>query len=270
MHAKLTGLLERDRERRTAEEVNAVGETGGVTAVDELSDSALAINEADATVARAATRSPSRAEAARPSDADVTEGVYARPVVAAPLTTSGDFEVDERHFFHVSQPADAVPAGAISAEMFFESSYDELLQQMVEWVAQREGPILDAVLARRIARAHGFQRTGSRIQERVAKIAQQLFSTTEEIGGTFYWPRDIGPSSDVKFRWPTDDDSTRGVEEICNAELMSLARLVLQKGLSGQEALIAMARELGLQRLREASRGRLEAALVKGQDEALD
>lgn len=116
-----------------------------------------------------------------------------------------------------------------------------------------------------IARAHGFQRTGSRIQERVEQIARRLFKTTEEAGGTFYWPLEVEPCSELAFRWPTNDDSTRGVEEICEAELLSLARLVLQRGHSGQDTLIAMARELGLQRLREASRSRLELALTKAQ-----
>ena len=96
------------------------------------------------------------------------------------------------------------------------------------------------------------------------QIARRLFDATEEAGGTFYWPREMAPCSELAFRWPTNDDSTRGVEEICESELLSLARLVLQRGHSGQEALIAMARELGLQRLREASRGRLEGVLLKG------
>ena len=135
---------------------------------------------------------------------------------------------------------------------------------MVEWVVQHEGPVLDAVLTRRVARAHGFQRTGSRIQERVEQIARRHFRTTEEASGTFYWPREVEPCREVTFRWPTNDDNARGVEEICEAELLSLARLVLQRGHSEQDALIAMARELGLQRLRVASRSRLEGVLVKG------
>jgi len=122
--------------------------------------------------------------------------------------------------------------------------------------------VLDAVLARRIARAHGFQRTGSRIQERVDQLAGRLFDVTEEAGGTFYWPRGVDTKAEFAFRWPSDEDSARGVEEICEPELVSLARWVLGMGKTGEEALVAVAREIGLLKLRAASRGRLESALL--------
>jgi Protein of unknown function (DUF3320) len=133
---------------------------------------------------------------------------------------------------------------------------------MVKWVVQHEEPVSDAVLARRIACTHGFQRTGGRIQERVDRIAQQLFTSTKETGGAFYWPAEINPCDEISLRWPTDDDSTRCVEEICEAEPVALARLVLRRGCSEHESVIAMARELRLQRLREASRIRLEEILL--------
>jgi hypothetical protein len=84
--------------------------------------------------------------------------------------------------------------------MFYEPSYDKVLRQMVEWVVTHEGTLLDADLARRNARIHGFQRTGSRIQERIENIAQQLFKATEEPGGTFYWPRELEPCEEISFR----------------------------------------------------------------------
>ena len=163
--------------------------------------------------------------------------------------------------FRACQPEDAVEAGILSAEQFYESMYDPVLKLMIKWVVQHEGPVLDAVLARRIARAHGFQRTGSRIQERVENIARQCVGSTEEAAGTFYWPDGVTPGTNVAFRWPFDEESTRGVDEICEQELLSLAYWVVGCGKSGEEALIVMARELGLMKLRVASRGRLEAAM---------
>lgn len=263
VHAKLTALLERDREKRANDDANAAVEAIGETSDDTLTDSALPVGGADTAISRAAARSRSVTEPSTHTGDDAAAAVYAKSAGASPELENAGAETNDRTFFLASQPAEAVPAGAISAELFFEPSYDSVLQSMVEWVVQREGPVLDAVLARRVARAHGFQRTGSRIQERVEKIAQRLFTITEETGGTFYWPPGLEPSSDVRFRWPTDEDGTRGVEEICEAELVSLARLVVQRGHSVQETQIVMARELGLQRLREASRGRLEAALMK-------
>ena len=133
--------------------------------------------------------------------------------------------------------------------------------QLLTQLVQHEGPVLDGVLARRIARAHGFQRTGSRIQERVEQIARRLFDATKEAGGTFYWPRGVDTHAEFAFRKPSDEGSARDIEEICQPELVSLARWVLGNGKSGEEALTAMAREIGLMKLRNASRGRLEAAL---------
>ena len=53
----------------------------------------------------------------------------------------------------------------------------------------------------------------------------------------------------------------RGIEEICQAELLSLARWLRGQGKSGEEALLVMAHEIGLRKLKTASRARLEAVL---------
>lgn len=167
--------------------------------------------------------------------------------------------------FVEADPLEAVSESQVDAALFFDPGYEEVLVAMVRHVVEVEGPILDAVLARKIARAHGFARTGSRIQERVEQRAAGAFASTEEDGvGTFYWPKHMVSGSAVAYRAPVEDGSFRSVEEICLQELMSLAQQVRSQGLSGEDALIAMARELGLQRLRAASRGRLESALAAG------
>jgi very-short-patch-repair endonuclease len=261
VHAALTELLERDRERRANEAEVSPNEAGPEPSDDEATPSLHAIDEADAAISRAAAGQPPLTDDAHEVADERAEEVYARSVSLPSTSVLGGADIQSDHRFQASQPTDAVQADTISADRFYEPSYDAVLQPMVEWVVQREGPVLDAVLARRIARAHGFQRTGSRIQERVEQIAQRLFKTTEEAGGTFYWPRGVDTQVEFSFRWPTDDDSARSVEEICLFELVSLARWVLGKGKSGEEALVTMAREMGLLKLRASSRGRLEAAL---------
>ena len=251
VHAALTELLEKDRERRANE---------AEVPPDEATPSLQAISEADAAITRAASLQPSAGDIHADTD-EPAEAVYARPASMPSTLGHGEANTQRDRHFQASQPTDAVPPGAISADLFYESSYDTVLQPMVEWVVQREGPVLDAVLARRIARAHGFQRTGSRIQERVEQIARLLFNTTDDVEGTFYWPRGVDTRAEFAFRWPSGEDSVRGVEEICEPELVSLARWVLGMGKTGEEALIAMAREIGLMKLRAASRGKLEKAL---------
>lgn len=251
VHVRLNELLAQDRERRTRE---ASAQKAASEAAQTTDESAL-----DTAAAQEATLAISRAAAKPTVSSPEVANELPEPLYALATAESSDTRND-RHF-RPSQPEDAVAAGAVSAERFYENSYDEVLKPMVEWVVQHEGPVLDAVLARRIARAHGFQRTGARIQERVENLARQRFGSTEEAAGSFYWPDGVPPGTEVTFRWPSDEDSTRGVEEICEQELLSLARTVISSGKSGEEALIAIAREIGLMKLRAASRGRLEAVL---------
>jgi hypothetical protein len=68
----------------------------------------------------------------------------------------------------------------------------------------------------------------------------------------------------VGFRRATEDN-TRSVDEVCLPELVALAQEVLSSGLMADAAVLAMARELGLQRLRAASRSRFEAAMTQAQ-----
>lgn len=285
-----TRLLDGDRARRAGEAqaqapmaVKPASEGGPepiaaepAPNVDSSAPDAQAVREATEAIERAAARtepapgqgpglghdSDERGDA--PPAAPPAEPAYARPAsfASAPSAAVQATGAGRQHRFQPSQPTDAVPADAVSADRFHDPSYDEVLRAMVEWVVQREGPVLDAVLARRIARAHGFQRTGSRIQERVEQVARQLFATTEESVGTFYWPRDLAAGAEATYRWPADEDSARGVEEICEQELLMLARSVIASGKTAEDALLAMAREMGLARLRTASRSRLEVALA--------
>ena len=261
VHAALTDLLENDRERRANEAETLPNEALPEPIADEATPSLQAINEADAAITRAAAGlQPSADNPLAETDAPV-EVLYARSAAPSSTPAFGGTDTQKDCRFQASQPTDAVPTNTISADLFYETRYDTVLQMMVEWVVQHEGPVLDAVLARRIARAHGFQRTGSRIQERVEQIARSLFHGTEEAGGTFYWPRGVDTKAEFAFRWPSDEGGERGIEEICELELVSLARWVLDKGKAGDEALGAMAREIGLLKLRATSRGKLEAAL---------
>ncbi|WP_346288194.1 DUF3320 domain-containing protein [Zoogloea sp.] len=258
VHVRLNDLLAKDRERRALETTAQLSASVAVQTTDESALNAAAAQEATLAIARAAATPQLLSEE---DTSEAPEVLYARTSTVLAAAESSITRMDRQ--FVASQPEDAVEAGAVSAELFYESAYDSVLKPMVEWVVRHEGPVLDAVLARRIARAHGFLRTGNRIQERVEQIAKQRFGNTEESAGTFYWPDGETPGTEIAFRWPVDEDSARGVDEICEQELLSLAHWVMDSGKSGEAALIAMAREIGLMKLRAASRGRLEAVLAR-------
>jgi hypothetical protein len=147
----------------------------------------------------------------------------------------------------------------VNADAFFHPSYDDQLREMVQQIVAADGPIKDAVLARRIARAHGWQRTGTRIQERVSSIAHSCLTCTEEDVGVFFWANDKGPEVSISFIG--ESETARSVDEICMAELVSLANLVIAEGKFGDNAVVSMAKRLGMHHVRAASRGRLEKAI---------
>ena len=161
-------------------------------------------------------------------------------------------------YYRESDPASTVLG--VDPDAFFETSYSGVLSALIEHVISEEGPILDVILARRIARAHGWVRTGSKIRERVSAMAQSTHRMTIDDVGDFYWPSQITDASTVVCRRPEDEASIRPVDEICGDELASLARELRAKGKAGEALLHAMARELGLQKLTASSRLRLEKA----------
>ncbi|WP_308920716.1 DUF3320 domain-containing protein [Janthinobacterium sp. J1-1] len=233
VHAALERLLEISRTERSKVAAREAVEAEARAAIDR----ARAERETVAVV-------ESAIEPVESVDA-IPERQYARRAGSAEL------EVDPE----APTASDTADAGA-----FFDASYDGQLRQMVEQIVALDGPVRDTVLARRIARAHGWQRTGARIQERVSSLALSFLSATEEDVGVFFWAADRGPDLPVVFSG--EGDTSRSVEEICIAELRSLAKMVVADGLAGDGAVAAMARRLGMRHVRTASRKRLEQALA--------
>lgn len=62
-------------------------------------------------------------------------------------------------------------------DLFFEFSYRPTIQAMVDAVMDAEAPVRDDVLAQRVARAHGWLRTGARIREQIALHLRKLERT---------------------------------------------------------------------------------------------
>ncbi len=182
-----------------------------------------------------------------------TEAAYAK-------NAAGQDDVDAAKFVE-ADPSAAVDS--LNSDAFFEARYDNNLRKMIEHVVSIEGPVLDSVLARRIARVHGWQRTGARIQERVSGVARSFLTSTDEDVGTFFWAQGRGPEIAIVFRSGSEDGRT--VDEICMAELRSLAEKVSAKGKTGDSAVLAMAHELGLQRVKAVTRARFEKALAAAQ-----
>ncbi|MNJ19099.1 ATP-dependent RecD-like DNA helicase [compost metagenome] len=185
---------------------------------------------------------------------------YARAASAAQVDDVVAFVTQVDHLvYKEADPSQAVET--VNPDQFFEPSYTATLEQMIAHVVAEEGPVLDTALARRIARAHGWVRTGSRIRDRVDQIARARFrSHEEEQTGAFFWPSHIETDSTVVFRRP-GDDSVRGLAEICLPELRALVGEMIQRGHEGESLIYAVAKEAGVNKLAHAGRQRIEQAI---------
>ena len=173
--------------------------------------------------------------------------VEARLEVAPPISAAAVFRrADLSRFNDVLRP-----------ELFYERSYDPILLELTSYVVKIEAPLLDDVLVERIARAHGFQRSGRLIRERVLGLKGRRFLRwADTAGGTFVWPDAAARRDWATFRIPASDDHVRSAEEICSEELRSGAA-----GLQVEDIAWELSRLLGIRRLSLSARSRIERAL---------
>ena len=115
-------------------------------------------------------------------------------------------------------------------DTFYEFRTGALLSEQMAQVIDGEGPLSEAVLFRKVARAWGLERTGSRIVERLKALAPSSVGKTFEGPNTFYWPKSVPHASLNHFR--IADDSTaskRHIEEVCLEEISAIVLQVLQQ-----------------------------------------
>ncbi len=144
-------------------------------------------------------------------------------------------------------------------DLFYAASYRPTLQAMVDAVIEAEAPIKDDVLAQRLARAHGWQRTGGRIREQIERHLRTL-ERTRESTGTFLWkPGTV--AARTPFRVPLNPDHRRSVADIALAELTDLV-LRHPGALEDDDPPLTYARLMQIDRLAATSRERLVEAIT--------
>jgi hypothetical protein len=199
-------------------------------------------------------------EANDPSGA-LPELKYARSASVVSVQDDTIFVAPSRQLIYVeADPSSAVDA--VDPDRFFEPNYTENLEKMIAHVVESEGPILDVILARRIARAHGWVRTGAKIRDRVDQLAKQRFRFHDESQvGVFYWPTSLKEDQEVVFRQSADEDSLRSLMEICLAEIASIASKFSARTLDDESLIYSIAKEAGVQKLTASVRARIVKAI---------
>jgi len=143
--------------------------------------------------------------------------------------------------------------------ILYDAQYTATLRRLVAHVISVEGPIYDDLLAVRIARAHGKDRTGRIIHQLTMDAVDRRFLRTQEDDRDLFWPE--GARTDVAFPYRPSADGARSHADIPLAELASIALPFVHSSLSDEEIIQKMANNFELERIRQATRRRFVSAL---------
>ncbi|MBS0265207.1 MAG: DUF3320 domain-containing protein [Planctomycetes bacterium] len=183
-----------------------------------------------------------------PAAEPATTDTYERPLVAKQVAAVPRL---------VYPPLD-LPDASPNQSRFFDDAYAPELRELALSILKSHGPMRDDVLAREVAKAHGYARTSFRIKQRVLDLLQDIVAT-DELVGRFLWPGPHAESS-IPFRYASNDENRRSIDEIALAELLGLIQQCPHV-LAHDDRALALAREIGLARLASPARQRLEEAL---------
>ncbi|WP_395666375.1 DUF3320 domain-containing protein [Methylocella sp.] len=143
-------------------------------------------------------------------------------------------------------------AAMIDPDGFYDPRYDATLAILIKHVLAAEAPIAETLLVQRIARAHGFNRAGPNIRDRVMSFTERLHFVEEEPGGgRFVWQEAAVRSEWSRARRPAREEDVRPIADIALAEL-GVAR--------ARNGAAEVARYFGVKRLSAAAHARIETA----------
>ena len=149
------------------------------------------------------------------------------------------------------------------AARFYDSSYQATLREMIAHVVATEAPIYEDLLVDRIARAHGFQRSGSNIYQIISKMIGREHARSNDDDRSVIWSNDASPNKPYPYRDSTGD--VRSHLDVPIAELASLALPFVRLRMSDEEVIRRLADHFQLGRLREGARTRFEKTLTVAQ-----
>ena len=158
------------------------------------------------------------------------------------------------------QRAAPVADVTLDAERFYDAAYLPILTTLTCSLVDRLAPITFRHLSELVARAHGFQRTGSQIKSRVwGATSKYRRHSRDGNGESTFWPTGMEPVQVITFRGMVVASEQREWSFIPYAEKLGLAVEVRRKACGDYAA--AMADRIGLARLQQSTRAELEALL---------
>ncbi len=145
----------------------------------------------------------------------------------------------------------------LSAEQFYDQAYLPVIERLAGSLIDLLGPITFRHLSTKIARAHGFQKTGSQIKKRIwAAISKKRCSTKSPDEETIFWPENTESRDVVPFRGLQPQGEDRTWKDVPYPEKLGLAVSILQE--SHEDPVNRLAAQIGLGRLRQTTKTELE------------
>lgn len=248
----LRGHLDDDREKWANAAEVIVPEEQIITHDESMGDLQLDLGYAKDDQVDSPAAWSSANDVGKPASQEAGEQqVVAKSPVAAETNSAGP--VHHYVFASLDQSAGLVP----KPEHFYDEGYETQIMAMIDHVIDMEGPIHQDVLVRRIARHHGFQRAGRQIRDLVLGLARNRRGHTREDVGLFFWPKGTVKGRLAPARFQNRDDELRKLEYICSEELQTIDQALEANGDS-----IVIAHALGIRRLSQSARQRIETALT--------
>ena len=134
---------------------------------------------------------------------------------------------------------------------FFDSDYAPVLRRLIQHIVEREGPITLQGLARKVAQAHGWQRTGRRIQSRIQENLRSV-ERYSEFDTDFVWV----PGSHAR-RIPFRGLNGRKIREVSRTEIASVVDANERDLAIDADPILVLSRHLGIARLSKDARAYL-------------
>ena len=154
----------------------------------------------------------------------------------------------------------------LKQDSFYEFHYRTTHARLMEQIVQHEQPIREEVLFKLITKAHGFKSAGSRINRvlgEVLKSNDRLQITTED-DTRFVWLVNADAPNWDSFRVVDGFSHQRAAEDVAMSELVAMSRYFIDCGCNQEDVVVEMRKWLGMRRIGEKGRKRLEAAYQGG------
>jgi very-short-patch-repair endonuclease len=141
-------------------------------------------------------------------------------------------------------------------DLFYEDSYKEHLNSMIQEIVKVEGPIHEDILVQRIAQHHSFSRVGNQIYTKISEIARNsVLGIVNDEAGTFFYLKIEFEEFIYPARYIGRAQDLRKLEYIHSKEICAISEAL------GSANPIEIARALGIGRLSKNGYERIEKIL---------